>query len=134
MSKNRYGKKNQDQDSDIPQRDPHRCAAYGCPLRGTMSNSLNGSDTWYCRFHNGRNPADFDAISTRINRHQALIEHHARVSSAGPIRGIEVQTGNALHRRAPGETYNQHLRRLTGLIFDAIHGGGPANSSEDAAA
>lgn len=132
-SRSRYAKPQQDASQDTPARDPMKCAAYGCPLAGTNTSSLKGSEQWYCRFHDGHEVAEFDNISARINRHRALIEHESKVRRMGPIAGERVTTGNALHRRQPGESYADYLRRLSGLVFDAIHGGGPANRNEDAA-
>jgi hypothetical protein len=29
----------------------YKCAAYGCPLPGGITDSVHGSDIWYCRHH-----------------------------------------------------------------------------------
>lgn len=38
-------------DATIPPRDRFKCAAYGCPLPGAITDSIHGSDAWYCRKH-----------------------------------------------------------------------------------
>lgn len=43
-----------------------RCAAYGCPMSGTISDSTKGGGTWYCRFHFQASPRAFDAISEDV--------------------------------------------------------------------
>lgn len=49
-------------------RDTCMCAAYGCPLPGGITDSTQGSDRWFCRFHFGREPREFDAITTDVRR------------------------------------------------------------------
>lgn len=132
-AKSRYAKPPQEASQDSPARDPRKCAAWGCPLAGTHTDSLKGSDSWYCTFHNGHDTSEFDRISTRITRHLPLIEHYRKVSRLGPIAGMAVVTGNALQRRQPGETYAQYLRRLGGLVFNAIHGDERPATQGDAA-
>ena len=129
----RYAKAKNQPDQDQPRRDPGKCAAYGCPLAGTKTGSLKGSDQWYCRFHDGHDITEFDQISQRIRRHLPLIEHAAKMVRLGPVAGSLVATGNAQHRKQPGENWSEYVRRLNGLVFSAIHGGGRATSSEDAA-
>lgn len=51
-----------------PQRDHNRCAANGCPLLGSLSQSVNGSDKWYCRYHFGVDSRDWGNITLRIKR------------------------------------------------------------------
>lgn len=131
----RYAKKSEQAAEAPAQPRGHKCSAYGCPLAGTNTDSLKGSDQWYCRFHNGRDVSEFDAISTRVNRHRALIEHARLVQRLGPVIMVtqpeKFQTGNALHRKQPGESFVQYVNRLNGLIFDAVHNG-PTTTSEAA--
>ena len=44
------------------------CAAYGCPLPGGISLSTKGGGPWHCRFHFGREPSEFDGITTDVRR------------------------------------------------------------------
>lgn len=114
----------------------HKCSAYGCPLAGTNADSLKGAEQWYCRFHFKRDVSEFDVISARINRNQALIEHERLIRRLGPVLMVthpeKSQTGNAQHRRQPGETWAQYLSRLNALINDAIFNGPQTTKTEAA--
>lgn len=129
----RYPKKTQQDQETTPQRNPMLCAAYGCPLTGTGCNGLKGSSQWYCRFHNGQDVSQFDAISQRINRILPLIRHEHLIRTAGPVmwaaRPEKYQTGNALIRHRPGESWLDYVKRLHGLILQGIYGGTVARVS-----
>jgi hypothetical protein len=47
------------------------CAAYGCPLFGT----LGAGGKWYCGCHFNANASLNDAITLEIGRNQALVDH-----------------------------------------------------------
>jgi hypothetical protein len=49
-----------------------RCEAYGCPLNGSLAHGVNSP--WYCRFHYGFMPKDFDAITIKVKKYMSLIE------------------------------------------------------------
>ena len=50
------------------------CAAYGCPMSGTLSTSTNGSHSFYCHFHFGVDSSDWGNITLRIkNRQQSFL-------------------------------------------------------------
>ena len=49
-----------------------RCEAYGCPLTGSMAHAVNSP--WYCRFHHGYLPNNFDAITVKVKKYLSLIE------------------------------------------------------------
>jgi hypothetical protein len=53
------------------------CAAYGCPMFGTMG---NGS-SWVCFVHANRMPGTHDAITTAIRRHDAIAKTIIEVRS-----------------------------------------------------
>lgn len=40
-----------------------RCAAYGCPLAGGITDSTKGGGVWYCRFHFQAGSGAFDEIT-----------------------------------------------------------------------
>jgi hypothetical protein len=44
------------------------CAAYGCPLVGTMTPSTTGSQDWLCWLHFGRDATHWQAITVELNR------------------------------------------------------------------
>jgi hypothetical protein len=132
----RYPKQQQSDNKDEQKPRGHKCSAYGCPLAGTNADGLKGAEQWYCRFHFGHDVSEFDAISTRINRNHALIEHARLVQRLGPVvmatQPEKFQTGNALHRRQVGEQWAPYLSRLNALIFDAIHNGPHSTKTEAA--
>lgn len=53
----------EDRIADRPQ---HLCAAYGCPLIGSMSSSTSGSTDWWCFAHFGVQGAQLQAITTEL--------------------------------------------------------------------
>ena len=55
----------EDRVADRPQ---HLCAAYGCPLIGSMCSSTSGSTEWWCFAHFGANPGRFQAITSELHR------------------------------------------------------------------
>lgn len=51
------------------------CAAYGCPMSASMSESTRGGEgAWYCRFHFGAGHGNFDAITTVLRRCHWMLE------------------------------------------------------------
>lgn len=45
-----------------------RCAAYGCPLAGSITDSTKGGGVWYCRFHFAARGALNDEITEGLRR------------------------------------------------------------------
>lgn len=71
------------------------CTAYGCPLAGSISSSLVGGGPWYCRFHFGRMPTDFDEITTRIKHGNLLdLDEKARTKPSQSV----VEMWSRMHR------------------------------------
>ncbi len=52
----------------VADRPPHLCAAYGCPLIGSMCSSTSGSTDWWCFAHFGATPGRFQAITSELHR------------------------------------------------------------------
>ena len=50
------------------------CAAFRCPLRGTISPSNGLGTTYFCRFHYGKEPKENDEVTAKINQYRELIE------------------------------------------------------------
>jgi len=50
------------------------CAAYGCPLHGTMTSSTSGSADWWCALHFGKDAAQLQAITSAMNRYRWLVQ------------------------------------------------------------
>jgi len=44
----------------------YNCAAYGCPLPGSISPSIGANGTYYCRFHFNTPIQDWAGITSRI--------------------------------------------------------------------
>lgn len=63
---------NQSHEDRVADRPPHLCAAYDCPLNGSMSSSI-GSDEWYCPCHFGQAFGAMQAITAEINRNPLLV-------------------------------------------------------------
>lgn len=48
--------------------DTRMCVAYGCPPPGGITDSTQGSDRWYCRFHFGKTVNEFDEVTREVRR------------------------------------------------------------------
>lgn len=44
------------------------CTAFGCPLAGSVSQSTNGGDNFFCRYHIGSESGEWGAITMRVKR------------------------------------------------------------------
>ena len=79
--------------------DNHGCAAYGCPLPGSVSYGAGPGIKYYCRFHLGLSQDKFDAVTFRLNTHlQKIMEllkaQHDRQTHAPDrdktVKGVDV--------------------------------------------
>lgn len=65
----------------VADRPANLCAAYGCPLQGTMTTSPGAGADWWCCCHFGQNVGVMQAITSEINRlghvHRAINEIRA---------------------------------------------------------
>jgi hypothetical protein len=52
----------------VADRPGHLCAAYGCPLIGSMSTSTQGSTDWWCFAHFGADIGRYQTITSELNR------------------------------------------------------------------
>jgi len=59
-------------DDRVAEHDPRYCAAYGCPMLGTMSTSTNGSSEWWCFAHFGKDAGMLQRLTVEINRREWL--------------------------------------------------------------
>jgi hypothetical protein len=64
-----------------PAKDPCNCAAFGCPMLGTMTHSTTGADEWLCFLHFGKPSASWQRITAELHRLDWL---------AKAVRGIRV--------------------------------------------
>lgn len=58
----------------VASQDPSKCAAYGCPMVGTMSGSTVGTSEWYCWLHFGKEAVQWQAITVELNHLRWLVE------------------------------------------------------------
>jgi hypothetical protein len=79
----------QTHDDRVAAHQPGMCAAYGCPLHGTMSNATGGSDDWWCSYHFGKEAGDLQAVTSALNRHRWLADVRSAVLELHPARGEE---------------------------------------------
>ena len=54
-------------------RPSHLCAAYGCPMLGSMSGVIGGTE-WWCWLHFGRDLGRMQAITSEIRRNAWLAD------------------------------------------------------------
>lgn len=66
------------------ERDPSACAAYGCPLPGSISESTTGGGPWLCRHHFGVASSRWTEITTRLRRPMANDELIDAAPSVSP--------------------------------------------------
>lgn len=57
-----------DHNDRVAERPNHLCAAYGCPLHGSMSTSTQGTTDWYCFAHFGKDPGRTQGITAELRR------------------------------------------------------------------
>lgn len=55
-------------DDRIAERPGHLCAAYGCPLLGSMSASIQGASEWWCFTHFGKDVGAYQRITAELRR------------------------------------------------------------------
>lgn len=81
----------------------YRCAAYGCPLAGSISASTRGGGPWYCRFHFAVGPSGWAEITTRLTRERASGELTQAPSAPAAVQRIREQIAEVRARRASGQ-------------------------------
>ncbi len=74
-------------DDRVAAHQPGMCAAYGCPLHGTMSIATGGTDTWWCCYHFGKEADDLQLVTSALNRNRWLAEVRVAVLEIHPARG-----------------------------------------------
>lgn len=70
----------------VADRPPELCAAYGCPLHGTMATSTTGGSEWWCYLHHGREGAQVQQITSSILRHRWLADALTTALEIHPAR------------------------------------------------
>ena len=67
----------------------HNCAAFGCPLPGSLSEGIQGGGNWYCRNHFGSFGAAHDEITVRIKKHRWILDIAGFLASDIHCEGFE---------------------------------------------
>lgn len=108
----------------IAERQPHQCAAYGCPMEGSASLSTSGTGgEWWCMVHFGADACNYQAISAELNRLHWLVCIVRDIRQFGPrMPGSRkafalIQTSLTLEKREdlkllPDERRSHWLMRL----------------------
>jgi hypothetical protein len=79
----------------IAERPAGMCAAYGCPLHGSMSDSTTGGDTWWCSLHFGKEADELQRVTRSLNENRWLAEVVTAVLEIHPARGDEFRAKTA---------------------------------------
>lgn len=106
------------------------CAAFGCPLPGSICIGSTTGNTYYCRYHCRAAVEQFDAISLAINTNLPLVRHvwemEARASDAYWLRSDEhaadrqrAYAFSALPKDA-GEDHYTYVSRLRAHAIQVI--------------
>jgi hypothetical protein len=72
------------QDDADENQNPYGCAAYGCPLNGTISHGTTGGSPWYCAHHFDVKPEASDDVTTKIRGHLWLLRLAHRIDHIDP--------------------------------------------------
>lgn len=115
----KFKKRDNDEDNKPKQQ---TCKAAGCPMFGTRSLSLTGSDEWWCRFHFGAETSDFATITERLRQSRFFVEHIQRLKKATSqqITNREpylfTYQRNSEFSAREGETYGKYVLRLESAL------------------
>lgn len=116
--------------------DKTMCAAFGCPCKGTMTNSTGGTDKWYCSHHFGRDAISWSKITAELNRLGFIAEALQKINGhAGKHDWKEVyrriQQDLQVNMRADllrqsDESLSAWYLRLDAELYKACKGSKPA--------
>lgn len=104
---------------------PYGCAAYGCPLEGSISHSTTGGGPWFCASHFGTRPEDRDQITAKIRANVWLIRFALRIQRIDPVdwEKAKPQAEAYCHQHhrpdlvlQPEETRGKYVARLIGAF------------------
>jgi len=112
----------------VADRQAGMCAAYGCPLHGTMSNNTTGGDDWWCFLHHGREGAMVQQITTAIHRHRWLADvlttaleiHPARDGNEGRMEWIRKTLKTANRDDLQWAGHPENIRQWTNRLKPAL--------------
>lgn len=129
----------------VADRPPHLCAAYGCPLIGSMCSSTSGSSEWWCFAHFGAQAGQFQAITNEMHRLRwlAMAVHDVRFHDKPGTEGsraafLTIERELKAHGREDllwirpsmthqGEKRYRWLERLEAALKTALDGAGVLN-------
>lgn len=79
----------------------YSCAAYGCPMPGSISNSIGPNGTYYCRFHFNIPIQDWNSITQKLrsgklqaNERQGKDDYLAYITEKMKKEGMKPFQGN----------------------------------------
>lgn len=58
------------------------CAAYGCPCKGTMTQSTSGSDKWFCGHHFAQDAIAWQRITAELNRLGYIVSAMQKITAS----------------------------------------------------
>lgn len=74
MSRDQQSAAGYSQNDRVAHRDSSKCAAYGCPMHGTMTSSTLGTSEWLCWLHFRAESAQWQRITAELHRLSWLVE------------------------------------------------------------
>lgn len=83
----------QSHDDRVAERPHHLCAAYGCPLLGSMSANTTGTSEWWCFAHFGKDVGQYQGITAELRRLDWLAKAitNVRIRERNPDYGSAFQ-------------------------------------------
>jgi hypothetical protein len=59
--------------AEVVKIDTSKCTAHGCPMHGSLTSSVNGSDSWTCSMHFRAHISNWQKTTQRIREHMPLV-------------------------------------------------------------
>lgn len=100
-----------------------KCVVYGCPMAGTLTDSIRGSQNFYCRYHHNKPGDELAQITLRLKNHFREIEFINAVRKFGPVgfmHDLKIPAPDGLQIR-DGETWADYVTRLTVFERGILH-------------
>jgi len=105
MGRPGFNTRTSDAEEEAPQ--GHGCAAYGCPLPGTMSDS---GGTWVCPYHQAAPAGVWQQITAYLRQHEGLLVYMDKLRHTAWVDDQAFREGR--HVLAPLSHYPQAPRPL----------------------
>lgn len=113
------------QDSADENQSPYGCAAYGCPLNGSISHSTTGGGPWFCAHHFDVKAESRDQVTVKIRANLWLIRFTLRIQHIDPYDWEKAKPQADAYVRQhnrpdlalqPDESRGKYVARLLGEI------------------